>query len=563
MTDLIARAANVAQAARMARTLEAALLLGMALVHAPAAAQGAPMVPDLVIIAGHIITLQDPEPVPPPTAVAIREGRIVWLGSAAEAASLPATRVVRLPQAVVVPGLVDSHAHLTNLGRTRMRLDLVDTPTLAAVVDQVRTAPGDGWILGRGWDQNDWANHAFPDRAALDAVSTRPVALTRIDGHALYVNSVALAAAGITATTPDPPGGQILRRADGSPTGVLIDTAMEPVNHVIPPPDRAEVRAAIESAIAACHAVGLTGVHDAGTGALELSVLEELDAEGALPLRVYAMLWGDDPAIEVMASPGPRTGRMLTVGAVKLFADGALGSRGAWLKAPYADADTRGLPITHGPALQAAVRRYADLGFQVGVHAIGDAAAADVLTAFEGVLQPGNGRRFRIEHAQVVAPEDRTRMARLGVIAMVQPTHATSDMPWAEARLGPVRIHHAYAWRSLQKAGVPLALGSDFPVERPSPIDGLYAAVTRTDAQHAPKGGWYPEEALTAREALVGFTLGGAYAGFAEAHRGRIAVGQDADLTFLDANPLTIPPENLKQIKTLGVVVAGRPHGVP
>ena len=538
------------------------------------------MPPDTLLLVGRVISLMPDDP--GHTALGITDGRISWLGSTAEALALglPPERVLHRPHAVVVPGLIDSHAHLTNLGRGLTRLDLTDTPSLDAVVAKVASAPGEGWIIGRGWDQNDWQikapeaekgresgslprSDAFPDRAALDAVTRRPVALTRIDGHVLFVNSPALAAAGIDATTPDPPGGRILRRPDGSPTGVLIDAAMDRVQAVLPPPTREETRQAILAATAACHRAGLTEVHDAGTGALELSVLEELDAQGQLPLRVYAMLWADDPALATRLEQGPSAGHMLTVRAVKLFGDGALGSRGAWLKAPYSDApDTRGIPVTHGQALKDAVKRFAGKGFQVGVHAIGDAAATDALDAFEAVLTPGNDRRFRLEHAQIVAPADQERMARLGIIAMVQPTHATSDMPWAEARLGPERIRHAYAWQSLRRAGVRLALGSDFPVERPAAIEGLHAAITRTDGAHQPPGGWYPDEALTARQALEGFTTDAAFAAFAEARRGRIALGMDADLTLLSADPLATPAEKIKEIKVLGVVVAGRPYEV-
>jgi predicted amidohydrolase YtcJ len=325
----------------------------------------------------------------------------------------------------------------------------------------------------------------------------------------------------------------------------------------MPEPRPADIRRWIKGAVAECHRVGLTGVHDAGTSAADLAVLQAMEAEGALPLRVYTMLMPDDAALEAVFAKGPHSGPFVDVRAIKMFADGALGSRGAWLKEKYADAQGHGIPITHGPVLRKHVTRFSKLGFQIGVHAIGDAAADDVLSAFETVLQPGMDRRFRIEHAQIVSPIDQKRMARLGVIAMVQPTHATSDMPWAEDRLGPKRIRHAYAWRSLLNAGVRLSLGSDFPVERPSPIDGLYAAVTRQNRKGEPAGGWYPEEALTAAEAVRGFTSDAAFAGFAEQRRGRIQPGFDADFTVLDADPLSVAPTRLKDLQVRTVIVAG------
>lgn len=531
-------------------------------VEAPMTAEPA----DLIITARRVVTLEGGDE-PAPTAVAVREGRIVWVGDAARADALrgPATRRLDRPEAVVVPGLVDTHAHLTGLGRALAQLDLVGTGSADEVAARVREAAskGEGWILGRGWDQNDWPTPEFPDHRPLTAAAPdRPVALWRIDGHALWVNRAALEAAGIGPATPDPPDGRILRGPDGAPTGVLIDGAATLVRNAIPPPTTAQLRAWIRAAVAECHRVGLTGVHDAGASAREVAVYRELEAAGELSLRVHVLLDGDDPEVEPLVAAGPAPGELVSVAGVKLFADGALGSRGAWLLEPYSDApDTRGIPILHGAALVERVRRYAGAGFQVGVHAIGDAAARDVLDAYAAVLEPGNDRRFRIEHTQVIHPDDQRRMAALGVLAMVQPTHATSDMPWAERRLGPARIRYAYAWRSLRRAGVRLALGSDFPVERPDPVLGLYAAVTRQDADGRPPGGWYPDEALTPVEALRGFTVDAAYAGHVEHRRGRIAPGFDADLTLLSDDPLRVPPDRLDDLQVLGVVVAGRVIG--
>lgn len=522
---------------------------------------GHAMPADLVIVADHVVTLTDTDGA---TAVAVSAGKISWIGAAADVQAHvgPKTRVIRAG-GTLLPGLVDSHAHLSSLGRSLEQVDLVDTQTIPSIRAKVKAALATGsdaeWILGRGWDQNDWSIKAFPHAGDLDVVSkTRPIALTRIDGHALWVNTAALRLAGITAKTPDPAGGRIVRGPDGAPTGVLLDEAMALVRAKIPAPPPAQLRRWIERAVAECHRVGLTGVHDAGTSAADLAILRAMEAEGRLTLRVYTMLMPDDPGFEAVFAKGPQTGEFVDARAIKMFADGALGSRGAWLKHKYADAQGKGIPITHGAPLRKRVGRYFAAGYQVGVHAIGDAAADDVMTAYETVLRPGMDRRYRIEHAQIVSPADQRRMAALGVIAMVQPTHATSDMPWAEARLGPKRIRHAYAWRSLKNAGVRLSLGSDFPVERPAPVAGLSAAVTRQDLAGKPAGGWYPNEALTAREAVEGFTQDAAFAGFHEARRGRIAIGLDADFTLLDRNPLTIPPAALKALQIKAVVVAGQ-----
>ena len=521
---------------------------------------------DLVLRARRVVTLDevvDRRP-RPPEAVAIRDGRIVWVGARAEADRFvgPSTRVVDAPGGTVVPGLVDAHAHLTSLGRSLSEPDLSTARSVDEAIGRVRAAvpEGEGWIEGRGWDQNDWPGGEFPGHHALTAAfPQRPVALRRVDGHALWVNATAMARAGIDRATPDPAGGRVVRDAAGEPTGVLIDTAMDLVTRQIPPPDGATVTRWLKAAVAACHRVGLTGVHDAGASAASVSALEAMAASGDLSLRTFVLLDADDPTNAARLEAGPVRGPWLTIGGVKLFADGALGSRGAWLSAPYSDApETKGLPIVHGDVLAARVRTYAGRGFQLGVHAIGDAAATDVLDAYAGVLTPGNDRRFRLEHAQIVRPEDRVRMASLGVLALVQPTHATSDMPWAEKRLGPERIRWAYAWRSLKTAGVRLVLGSDFPVEKPDVLDGLAAAVTRQDAQGHPEGGWYPEEALSAWEALWGFTAEPAYAAFVEAHRGRIAVGFDADLTVLGGDPLAVPGGALRELTVLYTLVGGR-----
>jgi predicted amidohydrolase YtcJ len=526
----------------------------------------APVVADLVIRARRVVTL-DPamdRRARPPEALAVKAGRIVWIGERVGVEDFvgPSTQRLDLPGSTVVPGLVDSHAHLLSLGRALSEPDLAGATSEAEAIARVVAAAGNGstWVEGRGWDQNDWPAQVFPTHHALSAAfPDRPVALRRVDGHALWANAAALSAAGITAATPAPPGGEIVRDAQGAPTGVLLDAAMGLVTRVIPPAPDVQVRRWVEAAIAACHRVGLTGVHDAGASDASVRAFEALAAEGALTLRTYMLLDADDPTNAKRLEAGPQRGDWLTVGGVKLFADGALGSRGAWLSAPYSDApQTSGIPIVHGAALAERVRTYAARGFQLGVHAIGDAAATDVLNAYAQVLTPDNDRRFRLEHAQIVRPEDMRRMATLRVLALVQPTHATSDMPWAEKRLGPERIRWAYAWRSLKDAGVRLVLGSDFPVEKPDAMDGLYAAVTRQDASGQPEGGWYASEALTAYEALWGFTAEPAFAAFEEARRGRIAVGMDADLTVLGGDPLATPKSALRGLRVVHTIVGGR-----
>jgi predicted amidohydrolase YtcJ len=477
---------------------------------------------------------------PRASALALRGDVIVAVGDRSELPIGAGTRVVDLGGKTITPGLVDAHCHLYGLG---VDLDSVSVRGLAseqAVVDTIAQAakqrPAGEWLLGRGWDQNRWPGQQFPTKATLDAaVSDRPVLLRRIDGHASWVNSQALAAAGITAATPDPAGGKIVRDARGEPTGVLIDNAGDLVDAKVPAATadvrERRIRAAAKLAVAA----GITGVHEMGIEDATADVYRALASRGELPLRVYAYLAGDPlhPDALRTRAPAPATGLFVMRG-VKFFADGALGSRGARLYKPYDDdPQNQGLWVTAPDTLAQAVDAAVAGGWQVAIHAIGDAGIGSVLDAYEAALRahPGD-RRLRVEHVQVIAPADVDRMVTTHAIASMQPTHATSDMPWAEARVGKDRIRGAYAWRTMLDRKIPLAFGSDFPVEEVAPLLGIYAAVTRQDGSGNPPGGWYPEQRMTLEEAIAAFTRGAAYAEFAEDTRGVIAAGRAADLTI-------------------------------
>ena len=502
--------------------------------------------------------------------VAVDGGRIVALVPPSDAGAWrrSATEVDDVAGAHVYPGFTESHGHLTGYGASLEQVDLRDAASFAEVVERVRQAaakfPPGTWVQGRGWDQNRWPEKAFPSSAALSAaVPEHPVVLRRVDGHAVLTNARGLALAGITANTKDPPGGRILRDAAGSPTGVLVDAAEGLLDRVVPDPTAADIERRVLLAGKHLVAFGITEFHDAGTSRTDLAVLRKLEAERRLPVRVYAMLdGGDDRLLEAEFAAGARVGRdgMLAVRAVKLYVDGALGSRGAWLSQPYSDEPTaRGLEVTPEARLADVMRRAAKAGFQPCVHAIGDAAVTRALDLYERELGPsGRTLRPRIEHSQIVRPADVPRFATLGVIASVQPTHCTSDMPWAPARLGPERIAWAYRWRSLLAAGARLCLGSDVPVESPDPRLGLWAAVTRRTPQETPAQGWNPAEALTLAEAVAGYTSWAAYAAFEEDWRGTVAAGNAADLTVLDRELEEGKAAEILQTKVLRTVVAGR-----
>ncbi|MFN2386341.1 MAG: amidohydrolase, partial [Thermoanaerobaculia bacterium] len=480
---------------------------------------------------------------------------------------------VDLSGAFVFPGWADAHGHLAGLGKA---LEIADLKGAASAEEAARrlsamasSLPAGAWVEGRGWDQNLWPGKAFPDARVLDdALPGRAVVARRVDGHAMWVSSAALKAAGITASTPDPSGGRILRRPDGSPAGVLVDNAMDVFDRVMPQATAADLERRFLAATRACAAAGLTQVQDASGHAVEeIAVLEKLAAARRLPVRVYATISPEEPVVASFFSRGARVGRgsdLLSVRAIKAVSDGALGSRGAALLADYSDeAGRKGLLVTPAERLAELATQARGRGWQLWIHAIGDRGNRISLDAFESaarsVPKPASGGdRPRIEHAQVLALEEIPRFARGGVIASIQPTHATSDMPWAKARLGAERVEGAYAWRRLLRAGARLAGGSDFPVESEKPLLGFYAAITRQDLAGQPPGGWRPEEKLTRREALALFTSDAAFAAFEEDRRGKIAPGFQADLTVFAEDPMRAAERRIPDIPVVLTVVDGR-----
>ncbi|MCE7031804.1 amidohydrolase [Lysobacter sp. GX 14042] len=518
-----------------------------------------------VLTAGRIHTLDPAQP--RTTAMAWEDGRILAVGTPEELrARYPRAREVDAGQATVVPGLIDAHGHVAGLGFEQMQARLAGAASLADALQRLeafaREQP-DGWLLGRGWDQNTWPGQQFPTAADLDALfPDRPVWLRRVDGHAGWANSAAMA---LVERELDgdwqPEGGRIMRDDRGQPTGIFIDAAMSLVDAVMPPADAGLTRRALELGMQSAVAHGLTGVHDAGVSLRELDAYRALADAGKMPLRVYAMADGDSAALAELCRTGlyAHAGGRLEMRTVKLFVDGALGSRGAALLEDYSDEHgNRGLMLISPDELGEVVQRARGCGVQVATHAIGDRGNREVLDAYAGALgKDGEALRWRIEHAQILEPHDLPRLAELGVIASMQPTHATSDMPWAEDRIGPERVLGAYAWRRLRDSGARLALGSDFPVESVDPRLGLYSAVTRTDARGLPAGGWHPQEKLTAFEALRGFTLDAAWAGFAEDEVGSLAAGKRADFVLLAEDPLAIDPAGLRELTVLSTWVDG------
>ena len=529
---------------------------------------------DLVLVNGKIYTVDTTRPTA--SALAVRGGKILFVGSDVEARKLGSrsATVIDLGGRTVLPGFIDAHAHLLGLGNLLRRVNLAGSSSYDEVIARVKAfskdvKPGE-WILGRGWDQTRWPGREFPTHDALSrAFPNNPVVLDRVDGHAILANAKAMELARVTAATTDPAGGRIIRLASGSPSGVFVDNAEDLIGRAIPASTRADTRKAILAAVAEANRWGLTGIHDAGASAETIGIYEELAKAGNYNLRNYVML--SDPGVpdpRGRGNPYLRRGPQsalydghLWIRAIKLYADGALGSRGAALLAPYADEPANsGLLVSTPDHIRATAVWALRSRFQVNVHAIGDRGNRIALDAIEWALGlvPRANHRFRIEHAQVVSPEDIPRFAKLGVIPSMQPTHQTSDMGWAEARVGPQRIRGAYAWRSLLNTGVIIPSGTDFPVEEVNPLLTFHAAVTRQDPSNLPPGGWYPEQKMTREEALQSMTIWAAYAGFQESVLGSLTPGKYADFVVLDRDIMRVPDTEILGTRVVSTGIGGK-----
>ena len=504
-------------------------------------------------------------------SIAVKNGRILFVGDEEKSYeySNENTQILDLKGKTLIPGLADAHAHIGGTGKFLQTLNFHGTTSASEIISMVRSAvsrtpPGE-WIEGRGWDQNDWQVKKFPTSELLDkVVPDNPVVFNRVDGHAYWVNQKVLDLAGITSAAPDPDGGRIVRLpGTNKPSGILIDNAMSLINDIKPEPTYELKKRRIVQSLSYSLKLGLTTIHDAGSDPDEVKIYKELALEGKLNPRVYVMLDDDKELKEKYFKVGPQIGLFdnhLTIRTLKLYADGALGSRGALLLEPYSDdPENSGLPVTSESELRKRFAEGIKHGFQIATHAIGDSGNRLILDIvkenLEGEMQ--NDHRSRIEHAQVLSLDDIQRFNLLGVIPSMQPTHCTSDMYWAEDRIGSERIKGAYAWRKLLDTGVVIPGGSDSPVESINPLWGIYAAVTRQDHESYPEGGWQPEERMTMVEAVKMFSAWAAYASFEEDIKGTIEVGKLADFTILSKDIFREDPSVLLETEVLMTVVGG------
>ena len=529
----------------------------------------APAAADLIVTNARIYTVDDARPTA--AALAVKDGRVQYVGSEAEALALrgPSTRVLDAHGNTVVPGIVDAHAHLLGLGFSLANVNLADTRSYDEVIHRVvgrlpGTAPG-RWIQGRGWDQNKWGDTRFPTHEALSrATPNNPVALERIDGHAILANAAAMKAAGVTAATKDPTGGRLERTAAGEPTGVFVDNAKSLIERVIPSPSKDEARQATLAAIKEAQRFGLVGVHDAGEPREVIDLFEDMARAGEFGLRGYIMISDDSATIAHYFARGPQSALYdghIWIRTIKLYADGALGSRGAALLDPYSDdPKNSGLLLSPPEHIKDVASRALEHGFQVATHAIGDRGNRIVLDAYEAALagQPTTDHRFRIEHAQILNFADIPRFAKLGVIPAMQAVHQSSDMTWAPNRIGYARSLGAYAWRSLLNTGAIIPNGSDFPVERVNPLFSFHAAVARTDDNDWPPGGWFPAEKMTRDEALRSLTIWPAFAAFQEHVMGSLTPGKYADFVILDQDIMQIPEQMILKTKVVATYIGGK-----
>ena len=549
----------------MNRSLRLSLLAALTLVLVPAA-QAA----DLLVHNVKGYTLDSQGKLERFDALLVDGGKVVATGSEQALAKRAGdARTVDGHGHTLLPGLIDAHGHVLELGYARNQADLTGTQTLDAALAKVKAYaaahPDARWITGGGWNQVIWKLGRFPTARELDAVvSDRPVWLSRVDGHAAWANTAAMKLAGITAQTKDPSGGRIERDADGNPTGVFVDGAAALIQDKVPAPTEQEMTAALDTALAEMASVGLTGAADAGINLATYQLYKRYADAHKLTARIYAMIGGTGKDFDAISAHGPLIGYggdFLTVRAVKLYADGALGSRGAAMLAPYSDdPHNRGLLFQSPAELTAMIGKALGKGYQVNIHAIGDHANREVLDSFAAAYRQHDGKslRNRVEHAQIVSLEDIPRFVPLQLIASMQPTHATSDMNMAEDRVGEERIKGAYAWQRFLKQGTVVAAGSDFPVESPNPFFGLYSAVTRQDHNGQPPGGWHPEQDMTLTQALRAFTLDAAYAEHAEKTLGTLEPGKWADFILVDQDILTGKPADIWKTKVLQTWVGGK-----
>lgn len=570
------------------RSALAAVLSAVAVLAFTSACAGAPQA-DLLITNANVYTLRWSEPAPDgspatdaphdslgwhadATTIAVRGDDIIFVGSAIDGARFrgSTTRVVDLAGAVVLPGFVDAHTHTAELGQSLERLDLTGIATPEAAIEKVaeraaRTPKGE-WIIGFGWDEGAWADR-YPDKRALSArVPDHPVFLRGLHGFAGWANALALDKAGITGATQAPTGGEIRKDARGEPTGLVLNRGIELLDKAVPAPTPPQRDSQVVRALRAMAASGFTGVHEAGTAADVVASLGRLADADLLPVRVYVMLDGRDAdLLSTWRARGPFThvNGSLVIRAVKAYYDGALGSRGAQLLADYSDRPGhRGVSGANYGFDRASVAQTMAAGFQVGIHAIGDAgnrAALDFIDSVVVAAPPASPPRHRIEHAQVISPADLPRFARRGIVASMQPPHAVEDKGWVEARLGPARTEGAYAWRTLRRDGAQLAFSSDLPGSSWEVFYGLHSAITRQDTTGAPPEGFTPTQRMTAEEAVRGYTAWNAFAGFDEVRGGTIAVGKRADLMVIDVDPFRIAsPRGLMSGHVLLTVFNGR-----
>jgi predicted amidohydrolase YtcJ len=558
---------------------------------AATAASGATPPADLLLVNGRVYTLSWGDPAsdgtpapdaprsaaglrPDAEAVAVRGERIVFVGSAREAMAHrgPQTRVLDVGGATVLPGLVDSHTHVAGLGEAASQVDLTGVTTeeeaVARVAARAAGTPRGEWIVGRGWDEGAWANRYPGMKLLSEKVPDHPVYLASLHTFAGWGNRLAFERAGITRTTPSPEGGEIVKDAQGDPTGIVLNRAVDLLSSAVPTPDDEQFEARVFAGLEAMARAGYVAIHEAGADRRLMKALQDLERKGRLPVRVYAMLSAlDEPLAREWLARGPdrASDRMLVTRSVKAFYDGALGSRGARLLEDYSDRPGhRGVSGNQYGFDQQLVGALMKAGFQAAIHAIGDAGNRETLHFIGSVVPTGSNvrdSRPRIEHAQVVHPDDFAGFARLGVIASMQPPHCVEDKAWAEDRLGPVRVQGAYAWRTMRRSGVRLALNSDLIGSDHDIFYGLHAAITRRDKKLEPSGGWYPDQRLTPEEAVRGYTTWNAYASFREKETGVLATGRWADITVMDKDPLALGTTEAAKLlggSILATVVGGK-----